>query len=163
MSGDLLGLEIAGSFVECETSSDFSFETDMRGASAVTSGRWKEVIPGLRSWSITLNAMMLLRMAGTGVNTILNAFLTGEKMGIRFMVKDPNYPNFIISGNAFVQSGTINGQARTKASWNTTLTGSGPFEVEVNTNMVFAISTNIDDTEVLQDGQENLTVSTNGN
>ena len=157
MSGNLLGVEFNGNFISCEMSCVFNFEAEMRGASPVTAGRWKEVIPGVRSWSISLDAAMLLRQAGTSVGVILNAFITGEIVSIRFMVKDDQVPNFALTGKAFVSGGSISGAANTLAGWNTTLTGSGKFDVEVNTNMVYALSTGVGE-EIIQDGNNIILV-----
>lgn len=159
MSGNLLGVELNGEFVSCEMNCVFTFDAEMRGASPVTAGRWKEVIPGVRSWSIQLDAAMLIRQSGTSVGKILNAFMTGELMNVRFMSKvDPTTtPNFMLSGNAFVSGGSITGAANTKAGWSTTLTGSGPFVVDVNSNVLFALSTG-NENEVIGDENKNILV-----
>jgi predicted secreted protein len=129
MPGNLLGLNINGSFISCETSCEFSFDAEMRGASPILAGRWKEVIPGIRSWSISLNAAMLLQAAGSNVLTVLNAFMTGEELTLRFSVKNFAVSDFVLSGKAFVQSGTISAPVNSGASWNTVLTGSGAFSI----------------------------------
>lgn len=163
MSGNTIGLEINGEFVSCETSCEFSFEADLRPASPILSGRWKEFVAGVRSWSVNLNAAMLLRMLdGASVDTILNAFLTGAAMGIRFMVKDPALPNFIISGNVMVQSGSISAQVNTLAGWTVVLTGNGPFIIEVNTNLVYVLATNDVGDVLVQDGGNNLIIGAPG-
>lgn len=162
MPGNVLGLEINGDFVSCETSCEMSFENDLLPASSITSGAWKEYIPGVKSWSVTVNAGMLLRMAGTGLNTILNAFLTGQLMGIRIATKyDDELPSFAIVGNVRLRTGGFSAAVNSLANWNATLEGDGPFTAEINDNIVFAISTNEDDTQLLQDGLGNLIVSTN--
>lgn len=163
MSGNLIGLEINGEFVTCEMSCDFSYEADLRPASPILSGRWKEFIAGVRSWSVSVNAAMLLRMLdGASVDTVLTAFLTGATLGIRFMVKSAAYPNFIISGNVIVQSGAINASVNTLAGWNAVLTGSGPFAIEVNTNLVYVLATDDVGDELLQDGNDNLIIADPG-
>lgn len=161
MSGNLLGLKVNGTFISCEISCEFNFDADLRGASPVDAGRWKEWIPGVRSWNITLNAAMLIRMAGTGVNTILNAFLMGEKVDVVFGVRRTDIPSFSITGKAHIQNGSIAGGVNTLATWNTTLQGDGPFTAQINENIVYAISTVLDDTEILQDGNGDIVVGTN--
>lgn len=162
MPGNLLGVQLAGSYISCELQCVFNFEADLRGASPVDAGRWKEWIPGVRSWNITLDAAMLIRMNGTGLNTILNAFLTGERIAVRFGTKNTaNVPSFAIVGNVYVQNGAITGGVNALATWNTVLQGDGPFTAEINENVVFAISTVLDDSEVLQDGNNNIIVGTN--
>lgn len=160
LSGNLLGLKIKDEYVTCEVSCDFNFETDLRGASPVDSGRWKEWIPGVRSWSLTLNAAMLIKMVGSSVHTVINAFLTGERMYVEFRIKDNDIPNLVLSGNASVQNGGISSSVNTLSSWNTTLQGNGPFTADINSNIVYAISTLSDESQVLEDGLGDLLVST---
>lgn len=138
MSGSLMGLEINGTFIKCELSCEFTYETDLRSASPVDAGRWKEWVPGVRSWSINLNAAMLMRMAGTGVDVVLNAFLTGEILNVRFVPKRLDVPHLEIRGKAFVRSGGINAIANTRSTWTTTLTGHGPFSVTITTPMIWS-------------------------
>lgn len=162
MSGNLLGLEIDGTFVSCETSCELSFETDLLPASATMSGRWKEFISGTRSWSVSVNAGMLIRMSGTGLNTILNAFITGERMSIKIKTKfQDSIPSFAIVGYVRLRNGGLNASVNSLANWNATLDGDGPFNAEINENVVYAISTVLDDTEVLEDGNGSLIVSNN--
>lgn len=163
-SGNLLGLQIDGEFIACEMSCDFNFETELLDASPIDAGRWKAYLQGARSWSISLNAGLLMRMVGAGLPTVLNAFLTGETMNITFRTKlNDEIPNLIISGQVHVQNGGISSSVNTLATWNVTLQGNGAFTVGINTNVVFGISTVLDDSEVLQDGNNNIIVSENGN
>lgn len=163
MSGNLLGLEINGEFVPCEISCEFNFEAELRPASPVTSGRWKEWIAGVRTWSISLNAAMLLRMLdGASLPVVLNAFMTGELLGVRFMVRNTTFPNFILSGNALVQSGSIGSTVNVLAGWNTVLMGNGPFEAEINTNLVYVLATDDVGDELVEDGDLNLIVADPG-
>src|SRR5690606_4114988 len=92
MSGNLMGLEINGMFIKCEQSCEFTYETDLRSASPVDAGRWKEYVPGVRMWGISLNAGLLFNAIGSGVDTVLNAFLTGELIEVRFMPKRLDIP-----------------------------------------------------------------------
>ena len=161
MPGNVLGLEIDGTFISCETSCEMSFETDLLPASSVTSGKWKEYIDGSKSWSVTVNAGMLLRMAGTGLNTILKEFLTGQLMSIRIATKYDDIPSFAIVGNVRLRSGGSSASVNSLASWNATLEGDGPFTAQINENIVFAISATQDNTELLGAGLGNLIVSKN--
>jgi len=132
MSGNMLGVEIDGEFVSCETSCEVAFETDLRGASAQSSGRWKEYIEGVRSWNVTLNANMLIKMAGTGLNTILNKFLTGGQLGVRIATKQVGMPSFSLEGNVLIRTGGFNAAVNSTAAWNVTLEGNGAFTTVIS-------------------------------
>jgi len=163
MPGNLVGLQIDGSFIDCETSCDVSFETDLMPASPRDSGGWKEYISGVKSWSITLNAGMLMRMAGTGLNTILNAFLSGQPMAVKVTTKKQDlYPNFTIYGNVLLQNGGINAAVNSLASWNATFQGDGAMNISINDNVVQAIASKADYTALLQDGNNHVVVGENG-
>lgn len=138
MSGNIMGLEINGTFVKCELACEFTYEADMRAASPVDSGRWKEWVPGVRSWSISLNAAMLFQMVGAGVDVVLNAFLTGELLNIRFVPKRRDVPHIEIKGTVFVRSGGISAVANTRSTWNTVLAGNGPFTVTITTPKIWS-------------------------
>lgn len=129
LSGNLLALEIDGEFVSCETSCEFSFDNDLRGASATNSGGWKEWISGVKSWSISLNAAMLLASAPSDVTTILNAFLFGSRMRIRFRTRFPGMGSFLVVGYVYVQNGGVGASVNTNSTWNTTLQGDGKFSL----------------------------------
>lgn len=163
LSGNLLGLEINGHFVECELSCDFSFESELLPASPNDSGGWKEFIQGDKSWSISLNAAMLIRQAGTSVNVILNSFLNGDIMNIRYMITDPNVPNFIITGKVYVLNGNISSAANVNSNWNTSLSGNGPFTVEVNSNITYLLATDDTGLNIIEDGNNKLIQNKHGN
>lgn len=127
VSGNLLGLEVNGQFIACETSCEFTYEVEMRGASSVISGRWKEVIPGVRSWAVSLNANLMLEAAGANVQPILDAVLSGDVVALRFKTRPLATDELVISGKAFVSNGGISGPVNANANFNTTFTGSGPF------------------------------------
>lgn len=125
MSGNLLGLEIDGTFVQCETSCNLEIETDMLPASAITSGRFKEIIPGMRSWQMSVNANMLLRAAGSSIAHVLDLYLSGGVSTVRFMIKNENFPEFTVYGQAYLQAASINGEVNTDSTWDATFIGTG--------------------------------------
>jgi len=126
--GKLLRIKIDGEYISCETSCDFNCEVEMRGASAVTSGRYKEVIPGLRSWSINLNANLLLQASGANVRPIMNAILSGDIIEVEMSTDAVLIQGLSIVGKAHVSTLGISGAASSNVGFNTTLTGSGPIE-----------------------------------
>lgn len=133
LPGNLVGLKIGDTFVECEVSCEISFDVDLLSASPENAGRWKEYIPGVRSWSINLNAVMLLNMAGTALTKVLNAFLYGNTMSIKFSTKMPSdIDNFIILGKVHMKTGGLSASVNSTATWNVTLEGTGPMAVSYN-------------------------------
>lgn len=124
--GKLLGVQVGNSFVSCETSCDFNCTVDMLPASAVTSGRWKEFIPGMRGWTVTVNANLLLATQAADVKTVMSAIETGELMGISFATRTGISPHMIISGFAYPQTVSISAPVTGLATSTITFQGNGP-------------------------------------
>lgn len=139
LSGNLVGVEIDGKFVVCETSCELSFEADMMDASAVDSGRWKGVIAGLRSWSVSVNASTLIQSSASDFNTILNAFISDVVMKVRIRTKVPMIGSVIITGNVIVQSGGLSAAVNSTTGWNTVLQGDGAFVLGTGTQQYQAL------------------------
>lgn len=124
--GKLLGVQIGNSFVSCETSCDFNCTVDMLPASAVTSGRWKEFIPGMRGWTVTVSANLLLAKQNADVKMVLQAIESGAKMGISFSTRGGVAPHLIISGFAYPQTAAISAPVSGLATSTITFQGTGP-------------------------------------
>lgn len=124
--GKLLGVQVGNNFVSCETQCDFNCTVDMLAASAVTSGRWKEFIPGMRGWTVTVNMNLLLATQNADVKTILAQIETGEKVGISFCTRNGISPHMIISGFAYPQTVGISGPGAGLATATVTFQGTGP-------------------------------------
>lgn len=132
IKGSLIGIKVDGNFINCETSCDFNCEIEMLPASAVTSGRWKEVIPGLRSWTMSVNMNLLLATVAADVKSILmGALLTGDKVFLDFSTKTAISPLLSISGYAYPQTIGISAPGQGIATSTITFQGSGPFTTQV--------------------------------
>lgn len=130
IAGKMMGITVGGIFISCETSCDFNCEVEMLPASAVTSGRWKEFIAGIRSWTMSVNMNLLLASAGADAKTLLNSVLTGEILALQFRTRSSISPYLIISGNAFVQTQSISAAFAGKATSIVTFQGTGPFTTD---------------------------------
>ena len=130
LEGRLMGLSINGYAVECETQCDFNFDVEMLPASAISSGRWKNFIPGVRSWSITVAGNTLLKNAGADIKTILNAVLTGEIVELSFRTHPDISPYLIISGQAIPRQGNLSSANVGFSGWNVVFQGINAFTVD---------------------------------
>lgn len=131
VKGSLIGLRINGEFVSCETSSNFNFDVEMLPASPIDSGRWSESIPGVRSWTMSVNGNMLLVTVGADIKKVLNAVLTGEEMELEFRTRLGISPEVVISGKAYPKTGGINAGNTGKTPWNVDFIGNGPFNLSI--------------------------------
>lgn len=135
--GALMGLTIGGKFIDCETSCDFNFDIEMVPAASPNSARWADPIPGVRSWTMSVNANLLLAASTTNAATVFNGIMTGEKFEIEFRTKPEVSPYFIIKGSAYVQSGSMTAGATGLANWNVTFQGAGPFTTDYEEFWIF--------------------------
>lgn len=131
VNGALIGLRVNGDFISCETSCSFNFDVDMMPASSVVSGRWAENIPGVRSWTMTVDMNLLLVSVGADIKTVLNAVLTGESVELEFRTRLGISPEVIISGMAYPRTGGITAPSRGKATANVEFVGNGSFNVSI--------------------------------
>lgn len=127
VKGSLIGVKISGQFVPCETGCEFSFESETIPSSGPDSAGWDEFIAGLRGWSLSVNANLLLINAGPDIKTVLDALLTSEPMQVAFATRSFAAGVISLSGEAFPQSGGISAAYAGKATWSVTFQGSGPF------------------------------------
>lgn len=136
--GALMGLTIGGKFIDCETSCDFSVDIEAIPAASPNSARWAAPIPGVRSWTMSVNANLLLASVGqTNIKTVLDAVMTGEKLDLQFRTKPEVSPYLIIAGSAYPQSGSMTAGATGLANWNVTFQGAGPFTTDYEEFWIF--------------------------
>ena len=72
-----------------QRSGDLSRTAEEIDASTKTSGGWKSVIPGLKSWSIDLESVYL--SGDAGAKFLEAAFLAGEQVHVKFEYPDKSY------------------------------------------------------------------------
>ena len=124
--GKLIGVKINGAFTSCEVSCTINLNRELLPASAVDSGGWKEYISGIRDWSISINANLLLEAVAADIKTVLTASYFGNlPLYIQFSTRPSVETELILSGNALFQSGSITAGNVGNASTNINLQGNG--------------------------------------
>lgn len=133
VAGRLIGLKINGAFVSCETACTFSFDIDMLPASAVDSGRWKEWVQGIRSWSITVNGNLLLESVASDFKTIVTSgLMQGSTFFLQFSTHASSTIQMVFSGAALTKGGQLNAQSTGVANWSVSFQGTGPLTTTYN-------------------------------
>lgn len=128
VKASMVGVKIGGKFFACEVSCSFNFDVDMIPTSPVDLGRWMEGIPGVRSWSVSVNMNLFISGTDANIVTVLNAVLTGELMTLQFRTKLTGV-NVVISGNVYPKTGGISAANTGKAGSNVEFIGNGAFAV----------------------------------
>lgn len=129
IAGRLIGIAANGTFFACETASEFNCSADMLPATSPLSGRWKEFLPGNRSWTMTVN-QRLLSDSVQDAKSMLHVLFSGLPVYLQFRTRTGINPEMIIYGNAYPQAINFSAPAQGMAHTQITFQGSGP----VNTN-----------------------------
>lgn len=128
ISGDMLCLYLDGHQLACETSCDFSFTQDMKQISPYMAGRWQQVIPGVRSWQMTVSANFITGFKEADFKTILSALLSGKRFAIAMRTQTDFSPAFMIGGYAYPSGGSMSSTGSDIVGYTTTFTGDGPLQ-----------------------------------
>lgn len=129
IAGRLIGLSANGDFFACETSSEFNCTADMLPATSPLSGRWKEFIPGNRTWTMAVNQKLLLESV-QDAKSMLHVIFSGLPVYLQFRTKMGVEPEMIIYGSAYPQSVNFSAPGQGAATTQISFQGTGP----VNTN-----------------------------
>lgn len=133
VAGSIIGLKVNGSFISCEVSCTFNFTIDLLDSSAIDSGRWKEFIQGIRSWTMTVNGNLLLQAVPSDIKAIITTgLMQGLPVFVEFSTRPSSEIQMILSGAALLQSGSINGPASGSANWTCQFQGTGALKTTFN-------------------------------
>ena len=103
-----------------QRSGDLERSAEEIDASCKTSGGWKSVIPGLKSWSISLETVYLAGDAGA--KFLEAAFLAGEQVHIKFEYPDKSY----VTGWGSITDCSLSTPHDDTATLSGTISGDGP-------------------------------------
>ena len=137
VAGNLIGLMYNGAFVSCEVSCTINFEREMLAASAIDSGGWKEFIYGVRGWSVTVNANLLLEAVGADVKVaITGGFIQSLPILLNFSTRPSATTQLNLSGLALLQNGQITSPAAGIATTSLTFQGTGPLTTSFQNSLL---------------------------
>lgn len=98
---------------------DLNRQADEIDASCKTDGGWKSVIPGLKSWNISLENLYVMNDAGAAF--IEEAFLEGALIMVKFVYANNSY----VTGICAVTECSLSTPHTDVATMNCTLSGMG--------------------------------------
>jgi len=130
VKGMLLNVSINGAPLQCETSADFSYSIEMLPATNPNEGRWRNFIPGVQTWSVTVNGNLLLRSLGADFKTLVESAKSGEKLWLRFGTMQDVTPKYAIEGYVYPSSLALSAPVTELASWSVTFQGLGEFKTD---------------------------------
>jgi len=130
VDGMLLNVSINGAPLRCETSADFSYTIEMLPATNPNQGRWRDFIPGVQTWSVSVNGHLLLRSLGADFKTLVASAKLGEKLFLRFGSLPGVTPKYAIEGWVLPSNLGLSAPSTDLASWAVTFQGCGAFETD---------------------------------
>ena len=128
--GMLLNVTVGGEPLQCETVADFSYSIEMLPATNPEEGRWRNFIPGVQTWSVTVNGHLLLESLGADFKTLVESARNGEKLLIRFGTLAGVTPEYAIEGYAYPSNLGLNAPTTGFAGWTVTFQGAGAFSTD---------------------------------
>lgn len=126
VAGNIIGLMVNGSFINCEVACTINMNQEMLAASAYDSGRWKEFIRGVRDWNVSVNGNLLLEAVGADIKSMLVANYFGDlPLYIQMRTRPSATTELMLSGNVLYQNGNITAAAASVSNWTASLQGTG--------------------------------------
>src|SRR5690606_17472314 len=130
VQGALTGITLNGDFFACESTCTLNVAVDFINAASTESGRWREVVPAMRSWDITVEGNLLLTGLGANAPRVMQAIFDGELLDVAFATLSGVSPKLFIGGKAYASGNSLTGPSKGNATWVVTLIGSGPLTMD---------------------------------
>jgi predicted secreted protein len=132
IKGNRINVSFNGLNISCQTACELNFDSEMIGASSVSSGRWKEVVQGLRSWTMNVNANLLkANNTGADIRNVIQAYMSGQRVFMEMKSTTGELIELTFSGYVLVQGGGISAGSSGLATWNGVFQGTGPLTTNV--------------------------------
>lgn len=126
IAGSLIGLNVNGAFISCETSCQINLNQVMIPSSAIDSGGWAEFIAGLRSWTISVNGNLLLEAVGSDIKALIQSgYINQLPMFAEFSTRPSSDIQLKFSGAVLFNTASISAASTGLANWTAALQGTG--------------------------------------
>jgi hypothetical protein len=127
-----IGVYVGGVLVGCANTASLSVSREFSDAVCAATGAWRERIPAIMSWTLTIDALYRVT-SGADNPTNVTAddlyanFSTGVPVVLRFGGKiGSTIPeDFYFIGDAYVEGMTMNVDYEGKPTWNVNFQGNG--------------------------------------
>lgn len=105
-------------------SASIEFSTNEIDTTTKSSGGWSEMLPGVRSWSITDNGLKEWGTASGNTATLEDTWINRTKIAVKFATADSGDRGF--QGDAYITSLSESADIDSGATYDVTITGTGP-------------------------------------
>lgn len=129
MKGRIIGIKIGSTFVPCETSCNFTANSETIPTSNSANGNFKTSIAGYRSWSVTVNGNLIISNNEAGAIKLVEAIKNGSNLSLIMTFIKSSMGTFKIEGNVRPTSVSIDAPSVGFATWNGTFEGNGEYTI----------------------------------
>jgi TP901-1 family phage major tail protein len=113
--------------IACQRNVDVSFTTELIDVTCKQSSGNAEFLPGLRSFSVTCEALVDWQPIGTdeGISELVTAYENRAKLEV--YIADPTKTDIYFNGECFIESLEVNAGIEDATTYTVTLSGTGDF------------------------------------
>lgn len=128
--GALMGLSADGNFISCETNAEMHFDTEMIPASSVSSGYFREKVPGKQDWRMQVDGNLLKRAMASDFKTLFTSWRNRQPVQLQFRTRPWVDQYLIFEGEAWVQQGSLLAPIRGLSNWTIVFDGNGVLNMD---------------------------------
>jgi predicted secreted protein len=128
--GALMGLSADGNFISCETNAEMHFDTEMIPASSVSSGYFREKVPGKQDWRMQVDGYLLKRAMASDFKTLFTSWRNRQPVQLQFRTRPWVDQYLIFEGEAWVQQGSLLAPNRGLSNWTIVFDGNGVLNMD---------------------------------
>ena len=128
--GALMGVSVDGNFISCETNAEMHFDTEMIPASSVSSGYFREKVPGKQDWRMMVDGYLLKRAMASDFKTLFTSWRNRQPLQLQFRTRPWVDQYLIFEGEAWVQQGSLLAPNRGLSNWTIVFEGNGVLNMD---------------------------------
>ena len=130
LNGTLIGLYYSGAKVGAATSHELNIESDMIDVTTKDSAGWAEVIPGLKSWDVSMDGLLTYDET-VGYEALMDALTAKTLVAVKLSTEVTGNEKFY--GNGYVTSLSQSAEQEAAGTYSCSIKGTGILTRATNT------------------------------
>lgn len=125
VEGKLIGFNVDGSWIPCETNCSLSFENEHFNKNNKVSGEWRSYLEGYKKWTMNVSGVYTKDSGSASIGAIITKnILVGQEFEVIWGTKDINDP-LILKGFALIKNLDADAPSEGYATYNISFIGQG--------------------------------------
>lgn len=132
--GQVLRVLLGTELIECEDGFELTIDGEEIDVSCKGSGDWGDTLAGTKTWSLAVNAKLVMDSTNAGFFEMVENLILGTELPVELASHDglaSVVGDRFLSGTAVVTSTSLSGNRNEAATWTATLSGRGPLVTAV--------------------------------